>query len=122
MRLSLAERFHFEAKGYVLLDGLLSQIEVERLKSVLYRLRDDRRRDEKGVYTITKGRSYYVRFGNLIEYDSMIVDFAAHPKIIPLAEELVGGSVRLEENQAIINSRNPAADVEELRRSWPNAT
>lgn len=122
MRLSLAQRYQFEIDGYILLQGLLSTAETERLKSVLYRMRDDPRRVDAGVYTITKGRSYYTRMGNLIEYDPAIVEFATHPKLVPLAEDLVGGSVRLEENETIINSRSPDADPEALRRTWPNAT
>jgi hypothetical protein len=120
--LTLPQRFQFEVFGYVLLEGLLKPAEVERLKATIYRMRDDPDRGEKGVYAITKGRSYYIRMGNLVQYDPVFVQFATHPKIVPLAEELVGGSVRLEENETIINRRNPEADIDELRRSWPNPT
>jgi len=106
--LSPAQRLHFEIYGYVLLDHLLGLDEVERLRDVIFRMRDDPEKQKKGVFTITKGRSYYIRMGNLVEYDPAIVEFAAHPKIVPLAEDLVGGSVRLEENEAIINRRDPA--------------
>jgi hypothetical protein len=121
MSLTAAQRYRFEIDGFLILEGLLDPAKVEQLKKVLYRMRADPSRGEKGVYLITKGRSYYTRMGNLIEYDPAIVEFASNPVIVSAAEDLVGGSLRLEENEAIINSRDPAADVDELRRRWPNA-
>jgi hypothetical protein len=52
----------------------------------------------------------------LLEYDPALLAFATHPKLVPLAEEVVGGTVRIEETEAIINRRDPDADVAELRQ------
>ena len=120
--LTLAQRFHFEMHGYILLDRVLTTNEVDWFKEVILRMYNDPHREERGVYTIAKDRSYYVRMGNFIEYDPAFVAFSTHPKIVPLAEDLVGGSVRLEEIETIINRRNPDANVAELRSTWPNAT
>jgi ectoine hydroxylase-related dioxygenase (phytanoyl-CoA dioxygenase family) len=118
--LTSAQRLRFEMEGYVVLPDVLGPAEVDTLKAVLYRMREDPARAEKGIYTITKDRSYYVRMGNLIEYDPAIVAFASHARIVAAAEQLVGGSVKLEENETIINRRNPEADLTES--TWPNAT
>ena len=119
--LTTAQKMFFEINGFVMLPRLLDASEVERLRATLYRMRDDNRRREKGVFLVDKGRSYYARMGNLLEYDRVFVDFAAHPRLVPLAEDLVGGAVRLEETEAIINRRDPNADLEQLRRDHPNA-
>ncbi len=67
------------------------------------------------VYTRKHG-DHYQLFGHLVEYDPALLAYAAHPKLVPLAEELVGGAVRLEESEAIINRRNPELDVTTLRQ------
>ncbi len=51
-----------------------------------------------------------------------VLEYATHPKLLPLVEDLVGGAVRLEESEAIINRRRPDADVEALRRRRSNPT
>ena len=39
--LTLAQRFHFDAYGYVLLENVLTPAEVARMKSALYRMKAD---------------------------------------------------------------------------------
>jgi hypothetical protein len=59
---------------------------------------------------------HHTLLGHLVEYDPALLEYATHPKLIPLVEDLVGGAVRLEETEAIINRRNPDAPPESLAR------
>jgi hypothetical protein len=111
--LSLSQRFQFDAWGYVLLKGVLSPEEVERTKAALYRLKGEPDLAAKRVYTHKHG-DHYQLFGNLVEYDPALLHYAAHPKLVPLVEEVVGGAVRLEESEAIINRRDPKAELPPL--------
>src|SRR5918994_34299 len=113
--LTLAQRFHLDVYGYVLLENMLTADEVTRMKSALYRMKADPRLEAQRVYTHRHG-DHHTLFGHLVEYDPALLEYAVHPKLIPLVEELVGGAVRLEESEAIINRRRPDADVEALRK------
>jgi hypothetical protein len=113
--LTPAQRFHLDVYGYVLLENVLTPEETERIKAALYRLKAEPDLDAHRVYTHKHG-DYYQLFGHLVEYDAALLEYAVHPKLIPLVEDLVGGAVRLEESEAIINRRNPDADLAELRR------
>lgn len=114
-RLTLSQRFHLDAYGYVLLENVLTPDEVARMKAALYRLKAEPDLAAQRVYTRKHG-DHYQLFGHLVEYDPALLAYAAHPKLVPLAEELVGGAVRLEESEAIINRRNPELDVTTLRQ------
>jgi hypothetical protein len=112
--LTPAQRFHFDAYGYVVLERVLSSNEVEAMREALYRLRADRERVAKGIY-VNHESDFSIHLGNVVVYDPALTHYAVHPKLIPLVEEVVGGSVRLEESEAIINRRDPNADVASLR-------
>src|SRR5919198_1487555 len=120
-RLTLSQRFHFDAYGYVLLEKVLTPDEVERMKAALYRMKADPDLEAQRVYTHRHG-DHYTLFGHLVEYDPALLAYAAHPKLVPLVEEVVGGAVRLEESEAIINRRDPDADPEVLFRRRTNPT
>jgi ectoine hydroxylase-related dioxygenase (phytanoyl-CoA dioxygenase family) len=111
--LTPSQRFHFDAYGYVLLKNILSASEVNQLKDALYRMKADPNRDQKRVYAHPQG-DHHILMGNLVEYDPALLAYAAHPKLVPLVEEVVGGSVRLEESEAIINCRKPDIDDQTL--------
>ena len=114
--LTPAQRLHFDIYGFVLLENVLNADEVERMKGALYRIKADENLDATRVYA--RGRSeHHVLFGNLVEYDPALLEYAAHPKLVPLVEEVVGGAVRLEETEAIINSRNPEMELDELHKT-----
>lgn len=118
--LTLSQRFHFNAYGYVLLENVLTPEEVSGLKDALYKMKDDPDLEAKRIYARPK-EDHHLLLGNLVEYDPALLSYAAHPKLIPLVEEIVGGSVRLEETEAIINRRNPDIDDQTLasRRKHP---
>lgn len=109
IRLTLSQRFQLDAYGYVLLEGALTPDEVERMKAALYRMREDPDLEAKRVY-LNHRKPHSIHMGHLVEYDPALLEYAVHPKLIPLVEELVGGAVRLEESEAIINRRDPNFD------------
>ena len=113
-QLTPAQRLHFDIYGYVLLDGVLTPEEVSRMKAAAHRMKADGDVESKRVLVRRKG-DYYVMFERVIEYDPALLEFAVHPKLVPLVEEVVGGPVRLEETVAMINCRNKEEDVEELK-------
>src|SRR5579863_3460137 len=113
--LTLAQRFHLDVYGYVLLENMLTQEEVARMKAALYRMKADPDLEGERVYTHKRG-AHFQLFGHLVEYDSALLEYAVHPELVPLVEDLVGGAVRLEETEAIINRRDPDADIVELRK------
>src|SRR5689334_20450158 len=117
-KLSLSERFHLDAYGYVLLRGVLAADEIARMKAALYRMKADPEREAKRVYAHPHG-DHHILMGHLVEYDPALLEYAVHPKLIPLVEELVGGAVRLEETEAIVNRRDPAARPRRERRTIP---
>jgi len=96
--LTLSQRFQIDSRGYDLLKGVLSEDEIASCKQALLRMKSDQGAEEKGVYKNWKG-DHHVLMGNLIAYD---------PALLPLVEEVVGGRVRLEETEAIVNRRDPA--------------
>ena len=77
-------------------------------------MRADPDLESKRVYA--SRRDHYSKMGNLVEYDPALLEYAAHPKLVPLVEEVVGGKVRLEETEAIINRRDPEGDLNELHK------
>src|SRR5205085_10402425 len=114
-------RCDVDVYGCVLLENVLTPEEAARIKAALYRLKAEPDLEAKRVYAHTRG-DHYQLFGHLVEYDPALLEYAVHPKLIPLVEELVGGTVRLEESEAIINRRDPNADLAALFRRRTNPT
>jgi hypothetical protein len=110
LRLTPAQRLQLDVYGYVLLEDVLTPDEVARMKEALYRLKVEPDPAAHRVYAHRHGE-HHVLFGHLVEYDPALLEYAAHSKLVPLVEEVVGGSVRLEESEAIINRRDPNADL-----------
>ncbi len=119
--LTSAQRLHFDIYGYVLLENVLTPDEVSRMKDALHRMKADPELKSKRVYARWHG-DHHVLLGNLVEYDPALLEYAAHPKLVPLVEEVVGGKVRLEETEAIINRRDPNADLDALYKRRYNPT
>jgi hypothetical protein len=124
VRLTPAQRLHFDVYGYVLLDGILTADEVARMKAALYRVKalSDDEMQARRIY-FKRGQGHrQLHVGHLLEFDPALLAFATHPKLVPLVEDVVGGAVRIEETEAIVNRRDPEADVAALRRQRFNPT
>ena len=121
VHLTPAQRLHFDIYGFVLLENVLTTDEIDRMKDALYRIKADENLDGTRVYLNWRGK-HHAHMGNLVEYDPALLAYAAHPKLVPLVEEVVGGKIRLEETEAIINRRNPEADLDDLLKRRYNPT
>ena len=100
--LMVSQRLHFDIYGYVLLKNVLAPDEIERMKSALHRADKDPNLDADTQVYVRRNSDHYVLLGNLVEYDSALLEYAVHPKLVPLVEEVVGGKVRLEETETML--------------------
>jgi hypothetical protein len=112
--LSAAERYHLEVYGYVVLENTLEDDLTARLREALLGLKgeflaqsdlDAARVRRCGLHK--GGRPHHLHFTHILESAPVFLEYLSHPRILSLTEELVGGSVRLEESEAIVNSRDP---------------
>lgn len=113
--LSAAQRLHFDIYGFVLLPNALDAAEVADLRRAMRRLHADPAPAASRVY-LNNDCPHIRHFGNLIEYDPAFLRYATQPGLVAAAREVVGGPVRIEETEAIVNRRDESADVEALRR------
>lgn len=113
--LSLAQRLHFDVYGFVLLPKVLTAHEVTDLRRALGRLNADPQPAASRVY-LNQDQPHIRHFGNLLEYDAAFLHYATHPTLVEAAAVTVGGPVRIEEVEAIVNRRAASADVAALRR------
>lgn len=118
--LTPAQRYHFDVYGYVVIERTLTDDETARTLDALQRLKREfvASGDPTGV-TIRGCRvsgymPHTIHFAHVIETDPAVLDYVTNPRLVAMAEEVVGGIVRLSESEAIINSRDPngASDPE----------
>ena len=88
VKLTKAQRFQFDAHGFVLLENVLTEEEVQTCRDALYRIKDDPEVEAKGVYR--RSQDCLTLMGNLVAYDPALLNYATHPKLVPLVEEVVG--------------------------------
>jgi len=116
--LTPAQRYHFEIFGYVVVPGVLSRDECETIRSALQRVkRDLRARPASHKAGPSEAHfiidlPHHVFMGSIRETDPVITAYAAHPWLVGMAEEVIGGEARIVELNAHINSRNPADKFE----------
>ena len=111
--LTPAQRYHFDVYGYVVIDRTLTDDETDRTLDALQRLKREfvASGDPTGV-TIRGSRvsgymPHTIHFAHILETDPAVLDYVTNPRLVAMAEEVVGGIVRLSESEAIINSRDP---------------
>ena len=115
--LTPAQRYHLEVYGYVLIENTLTTDENGRLLEAMLRLKrdllatDDPAQARVRNCRLSGYRPQYLHFAHILEADPAIFDYLTHPRLVGMAEELVGGSGRLEESEAVINLRDPETDL-----------
>lgn len=120
--LTSAQRYHLDVYGYVVVENTLTADEVGRLREALQKLKRDFFASADPANALVRNcrlstcKPHHVHFAHLLETDPAIFDYLTHPRLVGMAEELVGGSVRLEESEGIINSRPPDYDPTAPRR------
>ena len=109
--LTPAQRLHIDIYGYVIIENVIGQSEIDTIKDTLYGIEDDFRRTDElpgpnCFYTSTTEE--FFRIDNLPHLAPCFFDYITHPFIVGMAEEIVGGPVRLQQSDAHI--RRPLAD------------
>lgn len=115
--LTPGQRLFLEVNGYVVVENTLSADEVGRIRDALYALQREFQASDDPLSHRVHGchvgpwEPHLCHFAHLLETDPAIFEYLTHPRIVALAEELVGGKVRLEESAAFLNRREPAFDL-----------
>jgi len=116
--LTSEQRYHLDAFGYVVVKNTLTADEVKEVKEALYQLQDELAKLEdptaagprvRGGYFLTN-KPHHRFMGHIVEVDPAITAYATHPRLVAMAEELIGGEGRIVEMNAHINRRNPEED------------
>lgn len=113
--LTPAQRFHLDAYGYVTIENTLTPDLTGRILQALYKLKRDFLGTSDPTNATIRGsrlielKPHKIHFTHVLETDSAILEYISHPRLVGMVEEVVGDTVRLEESEATINSR----DVEE---------
>ena len=118
--LTAEQRLHLEIYGYVVVPGTLSSEEAGRILEALQRLKRELHsaRDRSGDPSVRvrganllKDEPHHVYMGAIVETDPAIAGYAIHPRLVGMAEELMGSEARIVEVNAHINRRDPDADL-----------
>lgn len=113
--LTAAQRWHLEVNGYVVIENVLDGEQVacilealQKLKAQFMAASDPWNTKICNCHMFGQGLlGEHSHFNHLLEADSIFLDYAANPRIVGMAEEVVGGTVRVTETQAAINRRKP---------------
>jgi hypothetical protein len=104
--LSPAQRYFYDVNGYVLLKGVFSAGECQRFIDLADRMdADDSCPYKHDGYPKSPTQTALSRCA---WYDPHLLKTALHETLLPIIEDTVGGEVRLEEHQFIINYPDPA--------------
>ena len=109
--LTPSQRLHLEIYGYVVLEKFLTEAEVAALLEVIYQIEADFQRTGRlpgaNCHLSSSTREFF-RIDNLPHLDPRFYEYLTHPRILGMAEEIVGGTVRLEQSDAHI--RRPGGE------------
>lgn len=109
--LTAAQRLHLEVYGYVVVERALSAEFTAELRDALYSIEAHFRREGSlppGVTADFSTTREFFRIDNLPQVDPCFLRYVTDPLMVALAEEAVGGPVRLEQSDAHI--RRPTED------------
>ena len=108
-RLTPAERYFYDVNGYVLLKRVFSAEESQRLIELADRMdADDACAYKHDGYPKQPTLNVLSRCA---WYHPHLLETAMDPKVLPVIEDVVGGPVRLEEHQFLINYPDPNPEV-----------
>lgn len=111
--LTPAQRLHFEIYGYVIVPNVLSEDECGALLEALQKLKRDleavggsKDNPVRGAFSPAH-TPHYMHIASIMEADPLITSYATMPRLVGMAEEIIGGEARIVEFNAIINRRDP---------------
>ncbi|MYB48685.1 MAG: hypothetical protein F4X72_05365, partial [Dehalococcoidia bacterium] len=111
--LTPAQRYHFDVFGYVIIENTLT---VDETSAVLEALQNLKREFEAtGDPTGTIIRNCRVsgysptnmHFAHVLETDPAVLAYVTNPRLVGMAEEVVGGVVRLSESEGLKKCTRP---------------
>ncbi|MCE9589356.1 MAG: phytanoyl-CoA dioxygenase family protein [Planctomycetes bacterium] len=115
--LTAAQRYHFDLHGYVVVPDTLTRDECAGLIEAMKNLRRDlhaAKAANPGVAKPTVRGAFFeidsphhAFTANFYEYDDRMLDYACNPRLVAMAEEIMGCEARLTEINAHINTRAP---------------
>ena len=111
--LTPAQRYHLDVYGYVVVENTLDADQVGRTLEAMQRLKRELLAAPDPAKAVVRNcrlsafRPHHLHFAHILETDPAIFDYLTDGRLVGMAEELVGGSVRLEESEAVINRRAP---------------
>jgi hypothetical protein len=111
--LTPSQRYHLDVFGYVVVPNALTPDEVASMKAALYKLQSDlqalpdrKSGNFRGGYFQTD-LPHHSYMGAISQTYPAITGYITHPRIVGMAEELLGGKARLVETNAHINRKAP---------------
>lgn len=130
--LTPTQRLHLDVFGYIVVEDTLTAAEVAEALEAMLSLRQELIELQATTHAAHKApgitppesgaakvRGCWMtdaaanpaaqHFMHIVESDPAILKYLAHPRMVAMAEELVGGPVRLEESEASINRMDHAA-------------
>ena len=121
--LTPAQRMHLEVNGYVILEELISADRVRELLDTICRMEAEYRATGKlpgpDCHLSATGEEYF-RIDNLPHLAPCFFDYLTDPRIVAAAEEITGGSVRLEQSDAHVRRPGAANESHLFHRSITN--
>lgn len=114
--LTPAQRYKLDVLGYVIIENTLTPDEVGETREALHRLRADIRAamdPEKPTETRVRGAHFrahgphYQYIATMYEAEPAITRYCCHPRLVGMAEELIGSPARIIETAGILNTRDP---------------
>ena len=114
--LTAAQRWHLEIHGYVVVENVFNEEETGLMLDAAHKLQRDfmalddpwntplRNCNLSKNTALGKGADFNM-FYHVLEADPLFLEYATHPRVVGMAQEVVGNTVRVSESQVMINSR-----------------
>jgi hypothetical protein len=118
--LTPAQRYGFDLNGYVVIPGALTTAETARLKGAVLALHEElgRLQDRTAAGPRVRGAYHLIDLphhafmANIVEADPAITAYATHPRLVGMAEEIMGSEARIVEMNTHVNSRDRTAPLD----------
>ena len=122
--LTPAQRYHFDAMGYVVVPNTIDHDRCDRINEAMHRLRADlwKVNPEGGTKHTVEGaffvvnQPHHVFMNNMYDYDDQILSYSCDPKMVGMAEEVMGCEARILEFNCHLNSKVPGSDFSKPAR------
>jgi len=118
--LTATQRYFLDVNGYVIIPNTLDADEIAELKNAIHQLKreliatgDPTRQRVRGA-KMAYNKPHHSFIGSVVEAHPAITAYTSHPRMVSMAEELIGGEARIVEVNAHINSRDPERKPEEV--------